>query len=97
MWAYYGTAALCVVVGVTAESRTTRAAPMLLLLCIRLGAVITRLCINSGSHTAALHYLAMEVSKQQCMACVESTQQQSMAGYYAQRPQLGIGVQKSSV
>jgi predicted membrane channel-forming protein YqfA (hemolysin III family) len=61
MWAYYGTAALCVVVGVTAESRTTRAAPMLLLLCVRLAAVVTRLCIKSGSHTAALHYLAMEV------------------------------------
>ena len=58
---YYCTAAACVVAATTATTSFKRAAPMFMLLCIRLAAVAARLMLRSGSHAASLHYIWMEV------------------------------------
>ncbi|KAK9815212.1 hypothetical protein WJX72_000048 [[Myrmecia] bisecta] len=57
---YYCTGAACVLAAVTAKTSLRRAAPMFMLLCIRLAAVAARLALRSGSHAGSLHYLWME-------------------------------------
>ena len=59
--AYFITAIACALIGVTAKSIVKRAIPMLILLLLRFGIVLTRLCLKSGSWWASLHFLWMEV------------------------------------
>lgn len=59
--AYYLAAAGCVVAGLRARTQIQRAAPMLALLGVRLGSLLTRTVLNSGSQDAVWHYAVTEV------------------------------------
>ncbi|CAL8463477.1 g3011 [Coccomyxa elongata] len=59
--AYYIAAAGCVVAGLRACTQMQRAAPMLALLGVRLGSLVTRTILNSGSQDAVWHYAVTEV------------------------------------
>ncbi len=59
--AYYIAAAGCVVAGLRACTQMQRAAPMLALLGVRVGSLVARTILNSGSQDAVWHYAVTEV------------------------------------
>ena len=60
--AYFATAAVAVLMGLRAKNKVGRAVPMLALLLVRFCVIVARLVLRSGSQTASLHFLCMEVS-----------------------------------
>lgn len=59
--AYFFTAGVCILVGLTAKNNAKRASPMLVLLLLRFFVVLARLLLNSGSWWASINFLWMEV------------------------------------
>lgn len=60
--AYFATAAVGAAMGLTAKNKLGRALPMLALLLVRFCVIVARLVLRSGSQTASLHFLCMEVT-----------------------------------
>lgn len=59
--AYFATAIVGALAGLTAKNKVGRALPMLALLLIRFSVVVARLVLHSGSHIATLNFLCLEV------------------------------------
>lgn len=61
MTAYYTTAAVGVVMGLTAKNKVGRALPMLALLLVRVSVLVARVVLHAGSQRATWHFFCTEV------------------------------------